>query len=120
MKVGVISDTHLAGSGLGKLATQIVQKVNVDIPALKAMLKRHFRGVSVILHAGDLVDWAVLEMLEDFGKVYAVAGNMDPAPVRDRLPEKRVVRAGQVPGRDDPRLGIAQRSLRKSPGAVQG
>jgi uncharacterized protein len=95
MKVGVISDTHLADSGVRKIATKIIQKVSVDNETLKVMLEHHFKGVSVILHAGDLVNLSVTAMLESFGKVYAVAGNMDPSEVRAKLPEKLVVELGK-------------------------
>ena len=113
MKVGVISDTHLAASGLGKIAAKIIQKVNVDTETLEVMLERHFRGVSAVLHAGDLVNLEVMEMLESFGKVYAVCGNMDPVPVRDALPEKRVVeldkfRIGMIHGWGSPH-GLSER-----------
>jgi uncharacterized protein len=95
MKVGVISDTHLADSGVRKLATQIIQKISVDNETLKGLFEPHFRGVSAILHAGDLVNLSVLSMLENFGKVYAVSGNMDPAPVCEKLPQQRVVELGK-------------------------
>jgi len=113
MKVGVISDTHLADSVVGKISTQIIQKVNVDEETLKVMLESHFRGVSAVIHAGDLVNPAVISMLESFGPVYAVAGNMDPAGVRAKLPEKLVVelgkfRIGLIHGWGAP-IGLSQR-----------
>ena len=95
MKIGVISDTHLADSGVRKIATQIIQKVSVDAETLKVMLEPHFKGVSAILHAGDLVNLSVISMLESFGKVYTVAGNMDPAEVRAKIPEKLVIELGK-------------------------
>lgn len=95
MKLGVISDTHLAADGIRKVAAQIIQKVSIDAEELKVMLDPHFKGVSAIIHAGDLVDLSVLDMLGSFGKVYAVAGNMDPAPVRSLVPEKLVLELGK-------------------------
>jgi putative phosphoesterase len=49
--------------------------------------------VEMVLHAGDLVDLAVLTM---FGKrdVRAVSGNMDPASVREVLPERLTLELG--------------------------
>jgi len=75
MKIGVISDTHLTASD----------------DRLEKIVGDHFQDVDVILHAGDIVD---LEVLDAFGdrKVYAVSGNMDPDPVRQLFPEKRVLK----------------------------
>jgi putative phosphoesterase len=71
MKVGVISDTHLTSHD----------------ERLRCLLDTHFRDVDLILHAGDLVDLRVLDSFE--GKeVRAVYGNMDPASVREILPDR--------------------------------
>jgi len=94
MKLGVISDTHIAARGIRKIATKIIQKISEDAATLQVLLAPHFKGVSAVLHAGDLVDLSVLEMLKGFGEVYAVAGNMDRGEVRSVLPEKRVVALG--------------------------
>ena len=91
MKVGVISDTHLATGGIRRLASKMIQKVSEDLEALYELLAPYFKDVSAVIHAGDLVDLAVLEVLKRFGEVYAVAGNMDPASVRQVLPEKRII-----------------------------
>jgi len=95
MKVGVISDTHIASSGFRKISAQIITKVSDDIDSLKKLLEPSFKDAEAILHAGDLVDLAVIEMLEEFAPVYAVAGNMDPEPVRNALPAKRIVSLGK-------------------------
>ncbi|MHB8780039.1 MAG: metallophosphoesterase family protein [Candidatus Geothermincolia bacterium] len=76
MLVGAISDTHLLGR------------------PLPAAVVDAFRGVELILHAGDIVEMAVLSALERMAPVYAVAGNMDMAAVKEALPEQRVVEAG--------------------------
>ncbi len=94
MKVGVVSDTHLASGGLRKFASKMIQRVSEDLEAFYQLLEPHFQDVSAVIHAGDLVDLAVLEVLKRFGEVYAVAGNMDPAEVRKVLPEKRIVELG--------------------------
>lgn len=83
MKIGVISDTHLA----------------VPDDRLEKIVKDHFQGVDLILHAGDIVDIGVLEVFGDT-TVCAVSGNMDPASVRDIFPEKQVI---EVEGR---RIGL--------------
>ena len=54
--VGVIADTH-----------------GLFDPAVR----RHFRGVDHILHAGDIGDRSVIEELEKIAPVTAVSGNVD-------------------------------------------
>lgn len=74
MKIGVISDTHLKGYDEG----------------LKRLLDGHFRDVDLVMHAGDLVDIAVLDIFA--GKeVKAVCGNMDPQSVRQVLPDRLIM-----------------------------
>ena len=99
MKIGVIADTHLTGYSA----------------RLKDLIDRHFADVEMVLHAGDLVDLAVLTM---FGKreVRAVSGNMDPASVRDVLPERMTLdleglRIGLVHGWGTP-SGLEDRLLK--------
>ncbi len=77
MKIGVLSDTHL---------TSVT-------PELRALLQGPFRDVDLILHAGDIVDLAVLESFAP-KEFLAVFGNMDPPPVRRELPSKRLLRLG--------------------------
>jgi hypothetical protein len=73
IKIGVISDTHLTGAD----------------ERLKKIIAEHFSDVSLILHAGDLVDLSVLDMFE--GKeVKAVFGNMDYPSVKEKLPEQLI------------------------------
>jgi hypothetical protein len=40
-------------------------------------IRRHFRGVDHILHAGDIGDRSVIEQLEQIAPVTAVSGNVD-------------------------------------------
>ncbi len=95
MKIGVISDTHLAEAwGKAKLASKLITKVKEDTQALKEILSPHFSGVDMIIHAGDLVDMQVVAMLEQFAPVNAVAGNMDPGSVKIHLEDKLIVEAG--------------------------
>lgn len=98
--VGVISDTHVRDS-----AQELVQRV-----------KAAWGPVDMILHAGDLVNLAVLESLAP-PEVLAVAGNMDPAPVSANLPVKRVLnienhRIGLIHGWGAP-MGLSSRVRRE-------
>jgi putative phosphoesterase len=56
LRIGVIADTH-----------------GLFDPAIR----RHFRGVDHILHAGDIGDRSVIEHLEQIAPVTAVSGNVD-------------------------------------------
>ena len=56
IRIGVIADTH----GLFDLA-----------------IRRHFKGVDHILHAGDIGNRSVIEQLERIAPVTAVSGNVD-------------------------------------------
>jgi len=56
IRIGVIADTH-----------------GLFDPAIR----RHFRGVDHILHAGDIGDRSVIEQLEQIAPVTAVSGNVD-------------------------------------------
>ena len=78
MKIGVISDTHLREPD----------------DRLRAIIRKHFRDAGMILHAGDLVDPAVLDAFGD-KDVIAVCGNMDPPHLGVRFPYKRVVEVGR-------------------------
>ena len=52
------------------------------------------RGLPAILHAGDLMEVSVLEMLEAIGPpVHAIRGNVDSAELQARLPLVRTVHA---------------------------
>lgn len=78
-RIGLISDTHSAGSGR-------------DLPArvLDAL-----DGVDLILHCGDLECLGVLDYLETIAPVLAVRGYEDPREAGDRLADStRVVDAG--------------------------
>lgn len=79
MKVGVISDTHIPTTA-GSLPTKIF-----DV----------FKGVDMILHAGDIVELSVLDELAAIAPVEAVAGNMDSSEVHRKLPAKKVINIGK-------------------------
>lgn len=79
MKIGVVSDTHIPDR-----SKNIPQKILDE-----------FKSVDMIIHAGDLVDLSVLEALQNAcPDVKAVWGNMDPEEVRNKLPEKMVLKIG--------------------------
>ena len=81
MKIGLISDTHSAGSGR-------------DLPD-KVLQALH--GVDLILHCGDLECIGVLDYLETVAPVLAVRGYEDPMESGDRLAySTRVVHVGGV------------------------
>lgn len=63
--VGVIADTHIP----------------VRAKAVPEVVLEAFRGADLILHAGDLVEPQVLEVLRQVAPVEAVAGNNDPPTV---------------------------------------
>ena len=91
MLIGLIADTH--------------------IPTYRRTLPpgvaRHFAGVDLILHAGDLVTPLVLAELAQIANTLCVRGNNDFGLA---LPDTRVVEAGELaigmvhirPGRIDP------------------
>lgn len=80
MKIGVISDTHIPDRA-------------GDIP--EVVLKA-FRGVDMIIHAGDLVDPKVLERLKEAcSNVVAVLGNMDSGKLKDALLSKQIISVGK-------------------------
>jgi uncharacterized protein len=79
MKVGVLSDTHVPSIVLS------LPPVIFDI----------FKGVELILHAGDIVELSVLDELRTIAPVEAVAGNMDDSEVRARLPHKKIMTLGR-------------------------
>lgn len=67
----VVADTHLARRA----------------KALPAGLDPHLEQADLILHAGDLMDPALLDELAAYGPVRAVRGNLDPpeAPLPETL-----------------------------------
>ena len=98
--IGVISDTHM----------------NRPTEQLTALMDGPFRGVEMILHAGDMTELTILEAFSG-KKVMAVCGNMDSAAVRQGLPGHRVFRAGffrigLIHGWGGP-LGIEERIARE-------
>jgi hypothetical protein len=79
MKVGVLSDTHIP----------------TGVPALPEAVSTIFRGVDLIIHAGDIVQLSVLDHLRAIAPVEAVSGNMDDEEVQLRLPAKKILQLGR-------------------------
>jgi putative phosphoesterase len=81
MQLAIISDTHMPRGSRA-------------IPP--ACLER-CRAADAILHAGDLSDMPVLDLLRSLGPpVHAIHGNVDSADVRAQLPARLEVELGGV------------------------
>jgi putative phosphoesterase len=78
MKIGVLSDTHL-------------KEPHAEF---KKIIETHFKGVDKILHAGDFVDWSIVEYLSNQKELIAVCGNMDSREIRKAFPGKRIIELG--------------------------
>jgi putative phosphoesterase len=104
----VLADTHLQGTSLrpGRRAR-----------LLDALWSR-LAGADAILHAGDLLDASVLELLGETAPVHAVLGNNDRSLV-GLLPLTRLVEIGGVPigmiHDSGPAKGRARRMRRRFP-----
>jgi uncharacterized protein len=79
MRVGVLSDTH----------------VPAIVRYLPAVIFDIFKGVDLILHAGDILEMSVLDELRTIAPVEAVAGNMDGSEVHLNLPYKKLIPLGK-------------------------
>lgn len=100
-RIAIISDTH-------------IPKVASGLPG---ELLKGLEGADMILHAGDLVEMAILEELRSVAPVAAVCGNMDLPEVKAVLPDRRVLevegkRIGLTHGWGPP-MGIERRVLSK-------
>ncbi|MFC1709422.1 metallophosphoesterase family protein [Candidatus Omnitrophota bacterium] len=79
MKIGVISDTHIPEKATG----------------IPKEIYSAFKGVDLILHAGDLVSLDAIKSLEKIAPLKAVCGNMDTPETKKILKEKEVINAGK-------------------------
>lgn len=77
MKIGVIADTHI--------------KTESQLAPLKSVVEKYLSDVDMILHAGDLVNLAVVRYLEGIASTVAVYGNMDFPEVKAVLPSEKVI-----------------------------
>jgi uncharacterized protein len=78
LKIGVISDTH-------------IHDLDQASRLVDLLMARWFSDVDMILHAGDMVTPALLDLFCGL-PVHAVRGNMDPNT--PGIPFKKVIRAG--------------------------
>jgi putative phosphoesterase len=74
VRIGVLSDNH---------------------GYLDPMVLELFAGVVHIIHAGDIMDAAILSALETVAPLTAVAGNLDTGALADRLPREA---SGEIAG----------------------
>lgn len=81
MRILVLSDTHLP------LRSQ-------SLPG--GVLRALESSPDLILHAGDLVGAEVICLLEQYGPVHAVTGNMDPLPLKQKVPRVREIDLGPI------------------------
>lgn len=86
---------------------------------LPEALTPHLERADLILHAGDLMDPAVLDELETYASVRAVLGNVDPPTLN--LPEALEFEFGGIPVAmihdSGPKRGRRDRMRRRFPGA---
>lgn len=76
-RIGLLSDSHIP----------------IDAPALPGQIKEVFRGVDLILHAGDIYIVSVLDELERIAPVLAAQGDDDTSDVTSdgRVKERHTV-----------------------------
>ena len=74
MKIGVVADTH-------------------SLP-LPAQMLKDFKGVDLIVHAGDFVSLDVVEDLRRIKEVAGVFGNMDGSEIRKIFPRSQILKLG--------------------------
>ncbi len=84
MKIVVMSDTHLSR----------------PTDHFRALCDCYGKDADLVIHLGDLVSTGILDYLEQY-PLEAVAGNMDPAAIQERLPPTKVLRLGKF------RVGLA-------------
>jgi len=76
VRIGVISDTHIAEGGR----------------QLPPVILDAFKQVDLIVHAGDIVSLGVIEELKSAcPEVVVVSGNMDPEAIRKKYPVKQIL-----------------------------
>ena len=76
MRLGLLADTHIPEVG-NELPHQVLEA---------------FRGVDLILHAGDVTNYSVLDQLELIAPVLAALGDHDISGPNSRWQEKHVLK----------------------------
>jgi hypothetical protein len=74
--IGIISDTHIP-TRADKIPGKVFEK---------------FRGVDMIVHAGDVVKVSTIKELEKIAPVVAVEGNMDFDEIKDNYPKVAIIK----------------------------
>jgi hypothetical protein len=97
--VGLISDTH----------------VPVRAKCIPKMVFKVFENVDFIVHAGDLVQLAVIDELEQLAPVLAVHGNMDGPEVSGALPKLNSLKLSEwkIGVMHDPSTMFGMRKMRE-------
>jgi len=116
VKIGVISDTHLAGAEKSDGWRSLMGKGPNTLGELVHRLEQIFVDTDMVIHAGDIITQVVLDELAKFGRVEAVQGNMDrinlPSLSREKVLELSGYRIGVIHGWGAPQ-GIRQRILER-------
>lgn len=81
LTIGIIADTHLHARDADRLPS--------EIPDLFGRF-----GVGLVIHAGDIVDQAILDRLSKVASTIAVHGNNEPIELWKELPERIVLTVG--------------------------
>ncbi len=77
MRIGVLADTHLSGEPVPDYVIAALGQVDL------------------ILHAGDILEMAIIEQLSRVADTMAVWGNMDHPDVTGILPARRFIEVGE-------------------------
>jgi putative phosphoesterase len=107
VRIAVISDTHMTGSGARRLPARCQELV---------------AGSDLVVHAGDIMTVEALAEIEAIGPpLRAVTGNMDGWDLRGRLPDTDLIDVGgatlAVVHDAGPSAGRLERMRRRFPGA---
>ena len=107
MRVAVISDTHMTGTGARRLPARCEELI---------------AGSDLVVHAGDIMTVEALAEIEAIGPpLRAVTGNMDGWDLRGRLPETAEIDVGgatlAVVHDAGPAAGRLERMRRRFPAA---
>jgi len=107
VRIAVISDTHMTGTGARRLPARCVELI---------------AGSDLVVHAGDIMTVEALAEIEAIGPpLRAVTGNMDGWDLRGRLPETDEIEVGRallaMVHDAGPAAGRLARMRRQFPGA---
>ena len=76
IKIGIMSDTH----------------ISKDTYKIDDILKKYFKDVELIIHAGDFKSSKVIELIKARKKFIGVWGNNDGAAIRGEIKEKELLK----------------------------